>query len=242
MASPKIILYQFPGPEKLQSISPFCVKVHRILARKGLAYEVKNLMSPMQVRKVNPIGKLPAIEYDGKLVTDSSHIARFLEDKHPDPPLYPKDEGLRARNTILEDWADEVLYFEAVYFRWVPEANMERAKAAARTAFKLPFPFSAIAMVMLPRQLRRFVANQGTGRKPYATVVEELAGQMDALDALCASGPFLLGGEPYLADIAIFSMLQAMTFGATPDAEKIIHDRPRLSAWMKRVDEATSIR
>jgi hypothetical protein len=47
-----------------------------------------------------------------------------------------------------------------------------------------------------------------------------------ALDVLCAAGPFLLGQDLYLADITILSMLQAMTFGAAPDAEMIIHDRP----------------
>jgi len=237
--APKITLYQFAGTDNLDSISPFCVKAHRMLRRKGLAYEVKNLVTPGAIRKVNPIGKLPVIDYDGQLLADSAHIARFLDEKHPDPPFFPKEEIPRARNTLLEDWADESLYFKVVYFRWMPAENIPRAKQVFRDALRLKFPLSAIVGLIFPRQIRAFVVNQGTGRKPYKMVAKELAEEMDALDALCAAGPFLLGNEPYLADIAIYAQLEAMTFGATPDAERIILDRPRLSAWLKRVDEAT---
>jgi glutathione S-transferase len=242
MATPPITLYQFPGNARTESISPFCVKAHRILRLKGLPYQVKNLVTPGSIKKVNRIGKLPTLDYGGELIADSTHIARFLEAKHPDPPLFPKDEAARARNTILDDWAGETLYFKAVYFRWGAPQNVERSKQLAREIFKLPAPVSAIALVLVGRDLRKLVATQGTGRKPYAMVVQEFTQELDALDALCAAGPYLLGGEPSLADIAVFSMLDAMRVGATPDAEKIIQDHSRVSAWLKRVDEATAAR
>ena len=46
MATPPITLYQFPGNARTESISPFCVKAHRILRLKGLPYQVKNLVTP----------------------------------------------------------------------------------------------------------------------------------------------------------------------------------------------------
>ncbi len=236
---PRIILYQFAGTSRLESVSPFCVKAHRMLRLKGLSYEVKNLLLPGAIRKVNPIGKLPAVAYDGSILVDSAHIARALEEKHPEPSLIPRDEFARARNTLLEDWADESLYFKALYFRWVSPENVPRAKQVFREAFRLPFPLGAIAELIFPRQIRSIVRTQGTGRKPYEMVAAELAEEMDALDALCATGPFLLGDSPRLADLAIHAQLQAMTFGATPDAERIIFGRPRLKAWFQRVDEAT---
>jgi glutathione S-transferase len=239
MATPPITLYQFAGNARTESVSPFCVKAHRILRLKGLTYQVKNLITPGSIKKVNRIGKLPTLDYGGELIADSTHIARYLEAKHPDPPLFPKDEVARARNTILDDWAGETLYFKAVYFRWGAPDNVERSKALFRDIFKLPAPLAAIALRVVPRQLRKLVATQGVGRKPYAMVIEEFTREMDALDSLCAAGPYLVGGEPSLADIAIFSMLDSMRVGATPDAEKIIQDHPRVSAWLKRVDEAT---
>jgi len=236
--SPEIVLYQFPGTDQLESISPFCLKTHRLLNRKRLAFTVKDLLLPRDVKKVNPIGKLPAISYDGRIVADSAHIARFLEVQIPDHPLFPKDEGLRARNVILEDWADESLYFMNIYFRWFNPENAERAKDAL--VFKMKPPLATIARMLAPAGIRKMGRTQGIGRKSYDMVKAEFSELMDAADSLCAAGPFLLGSEPYLADIAIFGMLRGLTTGITPDAGMIIHSRPRLAAWLKRVDEATS--
>jgi glutathione S-transferase len=234
---PAITIYQFSGTEKLESISPYCLKVHRLLNRKKLRFEVEDLLLPREIGKINPIGKLPAIRYDGQIVADSAHIARFLEAQHPDPPFFPKEEGLRARNAILEDWADEALYFSQMYFRWFPEENRRRTNQAlfARTRF----PLSLIGRLLAPGQVRKLAKTQGTGRKTYDMVRGEFSELMDALDALCAGNPFLLGADPYLADIAIFSFLRGLLAGLTPDAEGIILSRPRLAEWLKRVDGAT---
>ena len=237
MASqPDITLFQFPSTRSLESISPFCVKAHRMLNRKRLKFEVKDLLLSNDVKKINPIGKLPAIRYDGQIIADSAHIARFLEAQHPDPPLIPKDEGLRARNVILEDWADESLYYTSIYFRWFPPENAARAKEAFRNA---PFPLSVIVPMVVPGQIRKLAKAQGIGRKSYDMVRDEFGEQMDALDTMCSTSTFLLGAEPYLADIAIFSLLNGLSAGITPDAESIIHSRTRLAEWLKRVDEAT---
>lgn len=236
--APRITLFQFPGTDDLESVSPFCLKAHRILRRKGLAYETEDLFLPNEVRKVNPVGKLPAITYDGRTVGDSAHIARFLEARHPDPALFPKDEALRARNVILEDWADESLYFMNLYVRWFNPENAERCKRAIFA--KAPFPVSLIGPRVAPAAIRRVASAQGTGRKSADTVKAEFNELMAALDQLCAGDAFLLGSEPYLCDIAAFSMLRGLATGLTPDAEAIIASHARLAAWMKRVDEATS--
>jgi glutathione S-transferase len=52
---------------------------------------------------------LPVIELDGRRIGDSSAIIAALEQRHPDPPLYPADEDERRRALALEDWFDEQL-------------------------------------------------------------------------------------------------------------------------------------
>ncbi len=235
--TPEIVLYQFPGTDTLESISPFCIKAHRLLNRKRLSFTVKDLLLPGEIKKVNPMGKLPVISFDGRIVADSAHIARFLEAQLPDPPLFPKEEGLRARNVILEDWADESLYFMNIYFRWFNPENAGRTKDAL--VMKLKFPLSAIARIVAPPGIRQMGRAQGTGRKSYDMVKSEFTELADALNSLCTPGPFFLGSEPYLADIAVFGMLRGLTTGMTPDAGAILLGRPRLAEWFKRVDEAT---
>jgi glutathione S-transferase len=46
---------------------------------------------------------------DGRRIGDSSAIIAALEQRHPDPPLYPTDPTERDRALALEDWFDEHL-------------------------------------------------------------------------------------------------------------------------------------
>lgn len=50
---------------------------------------------------VNPQGLVPALEDNGRLLTQSLAIIEYLEDTHPDPPLLPKGAWDRARVRAL---------------------------------------------------------------------------------------------------------------------------------------------
>ena len=109
-----IVLHQF-------EISPFCDKVRRILHVKRIPYEVREVppsRALTDVRRVNRIGKLPAIEDDGRVIADSTDIAHHLEERFPDPPLLPKHPLERALVHVLEDWADESLYYYEMTLRF----------------------------------------------------------------------------------------------------------------------------
>ena len=51
----------------------------------------------------------PVLELDGKMIGDSSRIIEALEERRPDPPLYPADRLERERALGLEDFFDEEL-------------------------------------------------------------------------------------------------------------------------------------
>src|SRR2546423_742493 len=52
---------------------------------------------------------LPVLVIDGQAFPDSTEIIAALEERHPDPPLYPTDRGERRRALELEDDFDEHL-------------------------------------------------------------------------------------------------------------------------------------
>ena len=52
--------------------------------------------------KINPVGKIPAIDDDGFHLFESNSICRYLCDKN-NAPLYPKDTHQRA---IIDQWID----------------------------------------------------------------------------------------------------------------------------------------
>jgi glutathione S-transferase len=57
--------------------------------------------------KVNPIGRVPALELDdGRVLPESEVICEYLEQIYPDPPLLPADPWQRARVRLLSRISD----------------------------------------------------------------------------------------------------------------------------------------
>jgi glutathione S-transferase len=90
-------------------LSPYVRKVLVCLEVKGLAYEVDHIVpffGDDRFSRLSPLRRIPVL-VDGDLVlSDSSVICQYLEDKQPAPPLLPADIRDRARARWLEEFAD----------------------------------------------------------------------------------------------------------------------------------------
>ena len=90
-------------------LSPYVRKVLACLEVKGMAYEVDHIVpffGDDRFSKLSPLRRIPVL-VDGDLVlSDSSVICQYLEDKQPDPALFPRDIADRARARWLEEFAD----------------------------------------------------------------------------------------------------------------------------------------
>ena len=227
-----LTLYQF-------EVSPFCDKARRVLHWKKQPYEVHEVtlwQALTQLRRLNPAGKLPCLEHDGRLVADSSEIALYLEERFPTPPLLPADPAQRALCHVLEDWADESLYFYEMQLRFGTPENAKRwlPVLAAHDAA----PFRALAKVILPRTLRAQLRQQGIGRKPIAAVLADLERHVRAVATLLDGRDFLVGDALTLADISVFAQLFCIRGSA--EGAVAIEKEPSVVRWMTRVDEATA--
>jgi glutathione S-transferase len=60
------------------------------------------------VEQVSGQPLVPVLDHDGEVVTDSMEIVRFLDERHPDPPLYPADPARRAELLVFVDWFNRV--------------------------------------------------------------------------------------------------------------------------------------
>jgi glutathione S-transferase len=92
--------------------SPFARKVRLVLAHKGLAFEsIDSLAHAHQkdLTRANPRAEVPALDDDGFVVVNSSHIVAYLEDRNPDPPVLPADPKLRATARSWERLGDTML-------------------------------------------------------------------------------------------------------------------------------------
>lgn len=235
---PEIILYQFGRGEGQDSFSPFCTKVHRLLTRKGLAYRPHTVKSPLELKRINPtIEKVPVLSYDGTLVPDSTRIARFLEERHPDPPFWPADPRQRALADLIEDWADESLYWHLVYTRWQVAENFA---PFAKHAFGFaPAPLRPLIVAFARRRALRQLHGQGIGRLTREAVAAQTGAHLDTLAGLVGGSGWLAGDALTIADIAVFAVVQGLHSPGLPETRRLVEARPTVVAWARRVDEAT---
>jgi glutathione S-transferase len=231
----KIQLYQFAPLGDQESASPFCVKVRNAMRYKRIAFETINASSPIQVRKLNPRGKLPVM-IDGEVkLADSSDMIRHLETRHPEPRLYPQDPRTCAMALMLEDWADESLYWHVVYERW--QISEQFAKVAE--IFFEPVPALVRPMIKLAvaRQIRRQLRAQGFGRLGVDEQREKFRAALDWLESM-VDGQFLCGAELSIADVAVAAQVGALNIPFTPVAEAEIHAHAKVMHWLERTFEA----
>jgi glutathione S-transferase len=90
-------------------ISPYVRKVLVFLDLKGIAYEIDPIipfMGDERFSQLSPLRRIPVLIDDQATLSDSSVICQYLEDRYPQPALYPHDIAARARARWLEEFAD----------------------------------------------------------------------------------------------------------------------------------------
>jgi glutathione S-transferase len=90
-------------------ISPYVRKVLVFLDLKGVAYEIDPIIpffGDDRFARLSPVRRIPVLVDDQVTLTDSSVICQYLEDRYPQPSLYPDDIGARARARWIEEFAD----------------------------------------------------------------------------------------------------------------------------------------
>ena len=226
-----LTLYQF-------EISPFCDKIRRILNVKHVPYaieEVPPTKTLSVVRKLNPAGKLPFLVADGTVVADSTDIAWWLEAKYPEPRLVPDDPRERGLCHVLEDWADESLYFYEMRLRFTLPHNARRfIPELVKYEGSL---VRASAPYAMPFVLKSQVSSQGVGKRPLDVVLRDVERHVDALAGIVGDGEWLIGDRLTIADVSVFAQLFCIR--ASDEGGRIVAARPNVAAWMERVDRAT---
>ena len=93
------------------SISHPSQAVRKMLDLKGADYSVVDIV-PLNQRVHLRLagfrgGTVPALKLDGQKIQGSREIARALDARWPEPPLFPADPALRQRVEEAERWGDE---------------------------------------------------------------------------------------------------------------------------------------
>lgn len=226
---PEVVLHQW-------EISPFCRKIRMILSHKGIAYRTVeyNGLRASGAGRLSDVGKLPVLDYDGERTQDSSAIAEFLERKHPTPALLPADPEGRALALILEDWADESLYFFELYLRFrIPEV---RPRAIELLCAGRPSWERAIFGLVATRLNERKLDAQGTGKLSRPQAEAAFLSHVDHVDALLGKTGWLVGSACTIADIAVGAQLAEIR--RTSHLAPRMEERPRVVKWLDALPKA----
>ena len=192
--------------------APFSTNVERVaiaLALKGL--EVESVVIFYEDRSpvvaVSGQGLVPVIVDDGQVVADSLRILRYLEDRYPEPALFPAEPARRAEIDLFLEWFGEV-------WKVAPNAMEDELEKEAPDE-ALVTELSARMRSTLP-----LFDDLLDGR-------DHLFGELSAADL--AAYPFLKYGtsrDP--ADDELFHRLLA-------EHLKLEGKYPRLRAWIERI-------
>ena len=217
--------------------SPFCDKIRRVLRYKKIPFTIYEwpLAEVPRIGEKNPAGKLPILEIDGTQIPDSTSIALELERRYPTTALLPADPMQRAQVLILEDWADESLYFYEMTTRFGEQdfdANVGKLVAGA------PKEMLAAIGPMLRENFKTTTTTQGIGRKSAAQLAEDIGRLFGAIEDLQRTTGLVVGTALSLADIAI--CVQAECIGDSTIGRQILQKHLALVAYFRRVDELTS--
>jgi glutathione S-transferase len=171
------------------------------------------------------LGTVPALDANGDRISTNHRIARFLDERHPHPPLLPADPGDRAAVEEAEQWANETLQMAA---RRLPGAAFVREPAAfsrssgdGRLGYLL-YKRALTRRLIVPRILREVFA---VGPATEDALLAELPAMLDRIDAWIADG--ILGRpQPNVADFMVAPSLALILYRS--DLLPVFEGRPAL--------------
>lgn len=219
-ASPAIRLYT-------QSINPFSEKVAAALRLKGLPFERVVSDDPENVRQWSPIARtLPVLEIDGRRKADSIQIVAWLDELHPEPPLFSRDPRIAENQRRLAAWSDDS--FAWYWNRW-------RAARYPQPGDEAPVDESLIARLKatLGRRFGGTPASRADARE--LEVIAQIEVRLDDLVGFLGSRPFFYSDEPSIADLAVYAMLRVLRDGPIPRTPAAITARPALVGFLDRM-------
>jgi glutathione S-transferase len=189
------------------NFSNFNEKARWALDFKGVAH-VRRSVLPGGPRAMafSRKGTLPVLELDGERIVDSTPIIGALEERFPDPALYPTDPVERRAALELEEFFDEQAGHElrsAGFYEWRSNPRFVSALLSTgrgprtRALMRMVLP---AAMVYARRRYKIYAADAERARV-------KLAAALDRISAESAPSGYLVGDRFSVADLTAAALL-----------------------------------
>jgi glutathione S-transferase len=190
-------------------VSHYNEKVRWALDLKGVEYEGKTPSPHPPVALALTRGRhstLPIMRIDGRIVHDSTAIIAALEERYPDPPLYPADPEERRRALAIEDWFDEEVAPHVRLLAWHEVTRDKAALGGMAGRYGGPFrrvrPLAARVMSSFVK-LRYGVHDEGAAAKAR----ELVPAAFDRIERELGDGDYMVGDTFTVADLTAAALL-----------------------------------
>jgi len=213
------------------SFSNYNEKARWALDFKGIPHRRHSVMPgwPRSLWMSRGDRTLPVLDLDGTRVMDSTRIIAALEERIPDPALYPEDPEERRRALDLEDFFDEhsghdmrrVGFWEArqdlpFALRFMTTDQSPVAAALGRGGLRAAFPFVWRYMNS------RYAFDEEAVERSRGT----LAAALDRIEAERDGHDHLVGETFTVADLTAASLLYPLVW--PPEFQ---YDLPERTSW-----------
>ena len=184
------------------------------------------------------LATVPALACDGQRISTNRRIARFLDERHPEPPLFPADPERRRAVEEAEHWGNETFQMAARRIALAAAlgdpAAMSLSGANGRMGHLL-YRGTLVRRLIIPMIGRlTFAVDGSTDRELLA----DLPTMLDRIDAWIADG-VLGGAQPNAADCMIASSLALILY--RPDVLPLFEGRPALELVDRLLPEPASV-
>ncbi len=160
---------------------PYCARVRIVLAEKGVEWETVEIdleRRPAWLYEKNPVGKVPVVEEDGWVLPESAVISEYLNERYPEPPLWPADPGERAAGRLLVFRFEE---FSEPYYA------LRRGEDGARERFEEELAFLDSLLDAMPFLSGRAFGLADVGYLPWVGRARDRLGiELERFPALAA--------------------------------------------------------
>jgi glutathione S-transferase len=175
-----------------------------------------------RLARLDRLGTVPALLLDGQRVQTNREIARFLDQRQPEPPLFPADPERRREVEEAERWGDDV--FQMVARRLTLAGAMRGRDGLINNAGDgrlgpLLWRHERLRLAAVRSVARLFEVDEQAERELLA----DLPGMLDRIDAWVSAG-VLNGQQLNAADYMIVASIALLTY--RPDLRVEIESRP----------------
>ncbi|MGB1580940.1 MAG: glutathione S-transferase N-terminal domain-containing protein [Nevskiales bacterium] len=229
-----------PFKAYVMDLSYFSGKMEAMLRYKEVPFErieagSNELLHPIYTH--TGLMKVPVVECaNGEWLKDTTPMLYWFDQQYPAQSIIPQDPVSHFICRLVEDYADEWLWRPALYYRWnfAQDRRLLGDRIAREVLSGWPFP-GITGWYFAQRQ--KAVNIKGDGVRPHNEehVVDTYLNNLNNLELILQTTPYLTGSHPSLVDFGYFASM-FRHFGLDPTPARIMRKQaPAVYEWLARL-------